>query len=239
MSKTVTINKTALANAGKAMFAAARNEAMAHDMLAKAFTIARKGKIDFSLIRRDYVAGFWTKRHIGELSDTITQAAYAFADSAGTDAKKLADGQKRRTKGEETLHASARKAWSRALSHIGEAAIDNRGKGSATSPKAKAKRQVKAGEVKGNAPETIQQQIQKQIAEIVAPPNASKATQSDFVASFASMNNALMASGKKHAKDCPPAIASAIAQGTALIAKAISDWRVETHGGAEQETENA
>ena len=237
MSKTITINKTALANAGKAMFAAARNEAMAHDMLAKAFTIARKGKIDFSLIRRDYVAGFWTKRHIGELSDTITQAAYAFADSAGTDAKKLADGQKRRTKSEETLHASARKAWSRALSHIGEAAIDNRGKGSATSPKAKAKRQVKAGEVK--AAERTPEAIQKAVAEIVAPPNATKATQEDFVASFAHLNNSLMASGKKHAKDCPPAIASAIAQGTALIAKAISDWRVETHSGAQAETENA
>jgi len=213
-----------LNKAATAMFSAARSDGLAQAALASAFAIARKHKIDFALIRRDYLAGFWSKK-FQTLNDANKALAYAFADSAGKDAKKLLDGQVRRNAKDETLHASARKSWSRAIASIGEAAINAKGATSATSEKAKAKRQVKAGQVKTT--ERTPDQIQRAIAEIVAPPNASKAGPADLVMSFASMNNALMGSGKKHAKDIPGNVASAIATGTALIAKAIADWRIE------------
>ena len=222
---TKTTKPASLAIVSGAMFAAARSDAMAQDMLRNAFALARKNKIDLVLIRRDYVAGYWAKKIAGDLTDAQNAQAYSFADSAGVDVKKLADGQRRRTKAEDVLHAAARKAWSRALHAIEEKPVDNRG----ASGKGK-KRKPQAGKVADKPAERTPAEVSKAIAEIVAAPP--KATTSEHIDNVAHLNNGLMSYGKKHAKDIPGSVAAAIAKATAEIAKAVGDWRVASHDGA-------
>lgn len=228
MPKTQTTKTAApriLAKVGADIFAAARNGAMAQKALADAFAAARKAKIDLAFVRRDYIAGWYAARN-ADLTDKSKAAAYAFADSAGSKASKVADGQIKRTEAQEVQHAAARKAWQRAIDAIGEAAVSNKGGAAgavaANATKAKAKRNR---ENKHNTKASTPAAPGAVIVTGSAIPANRVPTPDECVDQVAHYNNAMAHFAKQHAKQLPGYLADAIAKATALVHGAIGTFR--------------
>lgn len=81
-------------------------------------------------VQRAFYIGFIAQRVLPDaLSLTAPAEALAVAiiDAAGIDAKKLADGQMRRNKAQETVYGAARKAWSRIIGEAKAKPMDKRG----------------------------------------------------------------------------------------------------------------